>query len=78
MLHYKPSIKALNELWFKKNKDFDNFELKATKKSTLYYDSHIELPSKFYAIEDWVEHLLEFENREDVELFIKTLKWLKK
>ena len=75
---YKPSEKVLNELWFKKDRDFNYFKYKVTSRSTLYYDSLIELPSKFYALEMGVEHLLEFENRKDVELFIKTLKWLKK
>lgn len=73
---YLPTKEELKELGFTKKRDLDIYELKATKNSALYFDYAIELEHKFYAVEQEEEHLLEFDEKEEVLFFIDTLKWI--
>jgi len=75
---FLPTKEELKELKFVKKRDIDLYEYQVTSKSLMCFDYNIELAHKFYAVEDNEEHLLEFEDREECEYFIKTIKWLAK
>lgn len=72
---YIPSPEDLKKFKFIKKRDTAIYERKISKDTTLYYDLAIEQEQKFYAVERDVEHLLEFEEKEEVLFFIETLKW---
>jgi len=75
---YLPTKEELKELSFTKKRDTGIYEIKIDKDTFVLFDFEIERDHKFYAIQGDDEILLDFEDKEEVLLYIKTLKWLKK